>query len=136
MTKFLLFAGDDPYDALGGWCDFIAAFETAEEAFARVLADAPHWWQVVDTNLLTEVDDPPGFEEQVSAAAGLKKAQCAVAIAEYEARRKQAVADIQATVKAMRDREAAAQRQAFVDVVGEETAAQIEARLLTPRSER
>lgn len=49
MKRFGLFAGYE-YPRVGGWSDFRASFDTADEAAARVqqFGDDFDWFQVVD----------------------------------------------------------------------------------------
>lgn len=55
--RYLLFAGE-AYRSLGGWDDFVDAFETipfAMDALCKPLILSIDWWHIVDTQSYTTV---------------------------------------------------------------------------------
>ncbi len=63
MKRYLLF-NFSPYSPSGGWNDFVASFDSREEAKAYIAADAEekehleHGWQLVDAEVGAEVEIP------------------------------------------------------------------------------
>lgn len=56
MKRYAVFKGSDYYP-IGGWGDFVQAFETLEEARAELKRPPVHnWSHIVDLQELREVD--------------------------------------------------------------------------------
>lgn len=56
MNRYLLFAGSQYYPSRG-WRDFIASFETKAEAVHEAAKGGEDWWQIVDLDTESVVDE-------------------------------------------------------------------------------
>lgn len=57
MKRYLVFAGDhEHYDSIGGWEDFVGAYESLKDAQVAADRSDKDWWQIVDTTTMSEIE--------------------------------------------------------------------------------